>query len=112
LPGVRRDLAGEWRSADFGVVEHFVSGGVALVVPAVISLLLERAPAERAGTASGAHNASRQMGGRMAVAVLGTLVSDLTHFARGLHLSLSLGAVLLVLTTSASFSLRPPGKVR
>lgn len=77
-------------------------------MPAVTSLLLERTPAERAGTASGVHNASRQMGGGM----LGTLVSDLTHFARGLHLSLSLAAVLLVLTTSASSRSGPPGRVR
>ncbi|MDX3635653.1 MFS transporter [Streptomyces europaeiscabiei] len=52
-----------------------VGTGGGLAVPAVTSLLLDRVPAQRAGTASGVLNASRQLGGALSVAVLGAMVS-------------------------------------
>jgi sugar phosphate permease len=40
-----------------------------LVMPPVTAVLLNSVPAHRAGTASGVFNASRQIGGALAVAV-------------------------------------------
>jgi DHA2 family methylenomycin A resistance protein-like MFS transporter len=43
-------------------------------MPAATAAIIEAAPAERAGIASGVLNASRQAGGAIGVALLGTLV--------------------------------------
>jgi len=79
-----------------------VGTGGGLAVPAVTSLLLDRVPAQRAGTASGVLNASRQLGGALSVAIFGALVSHHQHFLHGLRTSLLTAALLVVLTAVAS----------
>ncbi|MFH8655179.1 MFS transporter [Streptomyces afghaniensis] len=83
-----------------------VGAGGSLAVPALTSLLLDRVPAERAGTASGVLNTSRQVGGALAVAVFGALVADRAQFTEGLHTSLAIAAGAVLVTTAASFLLR------
>jgi DHA2 family methylenomycin A resistance protein-like MFS transporter len=83
-----------------------VGTGGGLAVPAVTSLLLDRVPAQRAGTASGVLNASRQLGGALSVAVFGALVSNHAHFLHGLRTSLLIAALLVVLTAAASVLLK------
>ena len=75
------------------------------------ALLLDAAPAGLAGTASGALNASRQLGGAIAVAVFGALVAAQGAFTRGLRVSL-LVAELTVLVTTAASLLRPAGRAQ
>lgn len=85
-----------------------VGAGGSLAVPALTSLLLDRVPAERAGTASGVLNTSRQVGGALAVAVFGALVADRARFTEGLHTSLAVAAAAVLITTAASFLLKTP----
>ncbi|MFE6822257.1 MFS transporter [Streptomyces sp. NPDC057690] len=84
-----------------------VGTGGSLAVPAVTSVLLDHVPAERAGTASGVLNASRQLGGALAVAVFGALVAQHTTFFHGLRTSLLIAAALVLLTAAASVLLKP-----
>jgi DHA2 family methylenomycin A resistance protein-like MFS transporter len=49
--------------------------GMALTMPAATASVMEAAPADRGGIASGVVNAARQAGGVLGVALLGTLVS-------------------------------------
>jgi MFS transporter, DHA2 family, methylenomycin A resistance protein len=62
--------------------------GMALTMPAATSALLESAPADRAGIASGVINAARQAGGVLGVAPLGSLVSVPAGFIGGLRAGL------------------------
>jgi MFS transporter, DHA2 family, methylenomycin A resistance protein len=50
--------------------------GMAFTMPAATAAIIGAAPAERAGIASGVLNASRQAGGAIGVALLGTLVGS------------------------------------
>ncbi len=50
--------------------------GMAFTMPAATNAIIGAAPAERAGIASGVLNASRQAGGAIGVALLGTLVAS------------------------------------
>ena len=50
--------------------------GMAFTMPAATNAIIGAAPAERAGIASGVLNASRQAGGAVGVALLGTLVGS------------------------------------
>ena len=81
--------------------------GAALAVPTLTALLLGSVPAERAGTASGVLNTSRQLGGALAVAIFGALVAHRETFLAGLRVSLVIAALLLLSTAAASLSLRP-----
>jgi MFS transporter, DHA2 family, methylenomycin A resistance protein len=67
--------------------------GMALTMPAATAAVLEAAPPDRGGIASGVVNAARQAGGVLGVALLGTLVSARAGFAGGLHLGIALAAV-------------------
>jgi DHA2 family methylenomycin A resistance protein-like MFS transporter len=79
--------------------------GGAVTIPAVTALLLDSVPAERAGTASGALNTSRQVGGALAIAVYGALLAT-QGFHQGLRTSLLIAGLLLAVTTVASLTLR------
>jgi DHA2 family methylenomycin A resistance protein-like MFS transporter len=59
--------------------------GMALTMPAATSAVMESAPANRGGIASGVINAARQAGGMLAVAVLGSLMSVRATFIGGLR---------------------------
>ncbi|MFD6532111.1 MFS transporter [Streptomyces sp. NPDC060184] len=65
-----------------------------LVMPPTTALLLEHVPSHRTGTASGVFNTSRQVGGALAVAVFGALLSGSAGFEHGLRLSLLLAAIV------------------
>ncbi|MFG2890945.1 MFS transporter [Streptomyces sp. NPDC048248] len=84
-----------------------VGAGGSLAVPALTSLLLDHVAAERAGTAGGVLNTSRQVGGALAVAVFGALIADRHHLATGLETGLLIAASVVLLATTASFLLRP-----
>jgi len=66
-------------------------------MPAATAAVMEAAPPDRGGIASGVINAARQAGGVLGVALLGTLVPAKAGFAAGLQLgvALSAGAFLL-----------------
>jgi MFS transporter, DHA2 family, methylenomycin A resistance protein len=76
------------------LVPAFVAAGagMALTMPAATSAVLEAAPAERAGIASGTLNAARQVGGVVGVALLGSLVAGQRGFVAGMHVALALAA--------------------
>ncbi|MER6535943.1 MFS transporter [Streptomyces sp900105755] len=86
-----------------------VGDGGSLALPSVTALLLDRVPAARAGTASGVLNASRQLGGALAVAAFGALVADAGDFHDGLRTSLLAAALLVLSATAAGLLLRPAG---
>ncbi|HEV8638646.1 MAG TPA: MFS transporter [Chloroflexota bacterium] len=80
--------------------------GAALSIPAMTALLMNSAPAERAGTASGVLNTCRQLGGALAIAVFGALVANRETFLQGIRVSLVIAALLVLVTAAASLSLR------
>ncbi len=77
--------------------------GMAFTMPAATAAIIEASPAERAGIASGVLNASRQAGGAIGVALLGTLIAG-GAFVPGLHaaMAVSAGAFLLGAAVTAA----------
>ncbi|MGW7824521.1 MFS transporter [Streptomyces puniciscabiei] len=73
-----------------------------LVMPPTTAVLLEHVPAEQTGTASGVFNTSRQIGGALAVAVFGALISGTAGFQHGLRISLTLAAVVALTAALAA----------
>ena len=71
--------------------------GMSFTMPAATAAVMEAAPTERVGLASGTLNAARQVGGVLGVALLGALVTQQRHFVTGLHLDMAIagGAFLL-----------------
>jgi DHA2 family methylenomycin A resistance protein-like MFS transporter len=82
-----------------------VGAGSALTIPTITAMLLGSVPVERAGTASGVLNTSRQLGGAIAVAVFGALVAQRETFVPGMQLSLAIGAGFLLATAITSLQL-------
>jgi EmrB/QacA subfamily drug resistance transporter len=80
-----------------------------LVMPPVMTLLLQAVPARRAGVASGVFNTSRQVGGALAVAVFGALLGSRATFLPGLRDSLLIAAAVALATAAVSLLLRPTG---
>jgi MFS transporter, DHA2 family, methylenomycin A resistance protein len=72
------------------------------VTPPQTAVLLVHVPARWAGTASGAFNISRQVGGAVSVAVFGVLLADSETFMRGLRTSLLLAAGVTLVTALVS----------
>jgi MFS transporter, DHA2 family, methylenomycin A resistance protein len=73
-----------------------------LVMPPVMALLLNAVPGSRAGTASGVFNTSRQLGGALAVAVFGGLLTTPAGFLHGLRTSLLIAAGTALAAAAAS----------
>jgi DHA2 family methylenomycin A resistance protein-like MFS transporter len=70
-------IAGDSTSYPLLVLPLVATGfGMAFTMPAATTAIIGAAPAERAGIASGVLNASRQAGGAIGVALLGTLVGS------------------------------------
>ncbi len=65
--------------------------GMAFTMPAATAAIIEAAPAERAGIASGVLNAARQAGGAIGVALLGTLIAG-QSFVPGMHVAMGVSA--------------------
>ncbi|MEW2398168.1 MFS transporter [Streptomyces sp. NPDC046862] len=88
-----------------------LSVGGALAVPALTALLIDAVPGERAGTASGLLNSSRQTGGALAVALFGSLLSAPGggFSLPGMRLGLLAVAGLLLATAALSRLLLPRG---
>jgi len=78
--------------------------GMALTMPAATATVIEAAPADRGGIASGVINASRQAGAVLGVALLGSLVRSRADFIPGLHVSLVVAAAAFL--TGALITLR------
>jgi MFS transporter, DHA2 family, methylenomycin A resistance protein len=70
--------------------------GMALTMPAATASVIESAPADRGGIASGVINAARQAGGVLGVALLGSLVQAQAAFIPGLHAGLVMAAAAFV----------------
>lgn len=81
--------------------------GAALTIPTMTALLVGSAPAALVGTASGVLNASRQVGGALAVALFGALIAHRATFLHGMQVSLLIAVLLLLATAAASRSLHP-----
>jgi DHA2 family methylenomycin A resistance protein-like MFS transporter len=69
--------------------------GMTSILPALLATVMSVAPRDLLGTASGAVNSSRQLGGVIGVAVLGALLHESPDFISGFHLSLQIAAVAL-----------------
>ncbi|MFF4835449.1 MFS transporter [Streptomyces sp. NPDC001315] len=76
--------------------------GGPLVMPPTTAVLLEHVPADQTGTASGVFNTSRQIGGALAVAVFGAMVSGTAGFQHGLRISLTLAAAVALAAALAA----------
>ncbi|GAA1156609.1 hypothetical protein GCM10009654_10560 [Streptomyces hebeiensis] len=76
--------------------------GRGLVMPPTTALLLEHVPAHQTGTAGGVFHTSRQVGGALAVAVFGALISAPAGFGHGLRISLAPAAAIALLAALAA----------
>jgi len=74
-----------------------LGGGLALVLPAMTEAAISHAPKAQSGIASGMLNVSRQVGGVIGVAILGTLVGNQQTFLSGMHLAFVIAGGVLVL---------------
>ena len=79
--------------------------GGSFTVPPIIALVMDRVPAENAGTASGVINTARQLGGSLGVAIYGALLAG-QDFTDGLRTGLGTTAVVLLILAAASLPLR------
>jgi len=77
--------------------------GLGFAVPSVIIVLLDAIPADQAGMAAGLLNSSRQVGGTLAIAVFGALISH--RFLPGMRASLLIAVVVLLAAAAAAFTL-------
>ncbi|MDF2443829.1 MAG: transporter, family, methylenomycin resistance protein [Subtercola sp.] len=82
----------------------FTGAGGSIAMPPVTSVVLASVPTNRAGTASAVFNTFRQVGGAVAIAVFGVLISDRTRFVTGMQTSFIVaGIVILAAATAAVF---------
>ena len=91
-----------------GLLMVLVGLGGPLVMPPTMAVLLDHAPDQRAGTASAVFNTSRQIGGALAVAVFGGLLTNPDTFLSGVRTSLLIAAAITAATTAAAVLLRTP----
>jgi len=73
-----------------------------LAMPPTTARLLDSVPADRSGVAGGVFNASRQIGGALAVAVFGALLADHAHFRSGMRTSLTAAAIVCLTAAVAN----------
>ena len=79
-----------------------LGGGLALVLPAMTEAVISHAPRAQSGIAAGMLNVSRQVGGVIGVAILGTLVGNQQTFLWGMHTAFVIcGGVLILGLVSA-----------
>lgn len=79
-----------------------------LVAPPITAVLLNSVPRDLAGTASGVYNTSRQVGGALAVAITGALLSRSASFEAGLRSGLLIAALVSFAVAVASLRLVAP----
>jgi MFS transporter, DHA2 family, methylenomycin A resistance protein len=75
--------------------------GMAFTMPAATAAIIEAAPAEHAGIASGVLNAGRQAGGAIGIAVLGTLLAG-GAFVSGLHAAMAASAASFLIAAAVT----------
>jgi DHA2 family methylenomycin A resistance protein-like MFS transporter len=80
-----------------------LGGGLALVLPAMTEAAISHAPKAQSGIASGMLNVSRQVGGVIGVAILGTLVGNQQTFLSGMHIAFVIAGGLLILGLVAAW---------
>jgi DHA2 family methylenomycin A resistance protein-like MFS transporter len=80
--------------------------GGSIAMPPVTSVVLASAPVERASTASAVFNTFRQIGGAVAIAVLGGLLAGASSFVPGLQLSLVVAAAVVAIAAVSAVFLR------
>jgi MFS transporter, DHA2 family, methylenomycin A resistance protein len=86
-------VAGSHTAYPLLVVPMAAAGlGMALTMPAATATVIEAAPTDRGGIASGVINAARQAGGVVGVALLGSMVRSRPEFIPGLHAGLVVAA--------------------
>lgn len=71
--------------------------GTAFTMPAMTAVVIESAPGERPGTASGVLNASRQVGQALGTALLGSLVTVYANFMPGMSHALQIAGAAFLL---------------
>ncbi|MBV8993703.1 MAG: MFS transporter [Pseudonocardiales bacterium] len=71
--------------------------GMAFTMPAATTAVVEAAPADRAGLASGSINAARQVGGVIGVALLGALLAGDGPIVPGLRIGLAIAGAAFLL---------------
>jgi len=71
--------------------------GLAAVLPAMTEAVISHVPKAQSGVASGMLNVSRQVGGVIGVALLGTLIGNQQTFLSGMHLAFVIAGGVLVL---------------
>jgi MFS transporter, DHA2 family, methylenomycin A resistance protein len=88
--------------------------GMALTMPAATATVIEAAPPDRGGIASGVVNAARQAGSMLGVALLGTLVSARSGFTGGLHTGITIAAAAFFIAAGLAWAgvHRPASKHR
>lgn len=79
-----------------------------LALPPTASLAVASPPADLSGTGSGVFNASRQLGGVLGVAVLGTTAGSFGSIVTGMHVSMVITAVgVAVIALLVRFAIVP-----
>lgn len=71
--------------------------GGSITVPPLTTLIVDRVPAQRAGTAGGVLNSARQLGGALGVATFGAVLTLQTDFLTGLLLNFRVAAALVLI---------------
>ncbi|QYY35043.1 MFS transporter [Ruficoccus sp. ZRK36] len=79
--------------------------GGPLIAPPIAAVLLGSVPVTLVGTASGVFNTSRQVGGALAVAIFGALLTQPFGFVNGMRASLVLATIVAVATACLSLRL-------
>ena len=90
----------------FAALLVLTGAGGSIAMPPVTSVVLASVPAERASTASAVFNTFRQVGGAVAIAVLGGLLAGASSFVPGLRLSFVIAASVVVAAAVAAAFLR------
>jgi DHA2 family methylenomycin A resistance protein-like MFS transporter len=86
-----------------------VGFGTAFTMPAAVAAVVESAPPQRSGIASGVLNAGRQVGSAIGVALFGSLIGGTAHFEKGMRAgSLISGGCFLAAALIAFHSTRRP----
>lgn len=87
----------------------FVLGlGMAATMPSMTVAVMQAAPREFAGIASGVLTAARQVGGVLGVALLGTLIADTVPFSSAMHRALTIvTCTFLIGAVLSMFSAHP-----
>jgi DHA2 family methylenomycin A resistance protein-like MFS transporter len=83
--------------------------GMAFTMPAATVAIIEAAPAERAGIASGVLNAARQAGSAIGVALLGALLAS--QVVPGLHLAMGAAAAAFLAAAVVAALMPRPGRI-